>query len=135
MSLRVNRSLSVPLSEIELRTSTSSGPGGQHANRSQTRVEAVFRVRDSAAVSEQQKQRIIERLGDVVVATAQDERSQLRNRERALQRLAEKLSQALHVPRSRRATGPTRGSKERRLAGKRVRGITKSNRRKPSSDE
>lgn len=135
MSLRVNRSLSIPLSQIELRTSTSSGPGGQHANRSQTRIEAIFRVRDSDALSEQQKQRIIERLGDVVVATAQDERSQLRNRERALQRLAEKLAQALHVPRSRRATGPTRGSKERRLAGKRVRGITKSNRRKPSSDE
>ncbi|MBJ7348557.1 MAG: aminoacyl-tRNA hydrolase [Thermoleophilaceae bacterium] len=135
MSLRVNRSLSIPLGEIELRTSTSSGPGGQHANRSQTRIEAIFRVSDSNALTETQKLRITERLGEVVVATAQDERSQLRNRELALQRLGEKLAQALYVPRSRRATRPTRSSKERRLAGKRVRGITKSNRRKPSSDE
>ncbi|MBJ7348911.1 MAG: aminoacyl-tRNA hydrolase [Thermoleophilaceae bacterium] len=135
MSLRVNRSLSIPPNEIELRAGTSSGPGGQHANRSQTRIEAIFRVSDSNTLTETQKHRITERLGEVVVATAQDERSQLRNRELALQRLGEKLAQALYVPRSRRATRPTRSSKERRLAGKRVRGVTKSNRRKPSSDE
>ena len=125
----MTRSVVVPLGEIELRFSRSSGPGGQHAQKSETRVEAVFDVASSEALSETQKRRVIGRAGPVVRAVAQDERSQWRNRELALERLAEQLRQALRVERRRRATKPTAASVERRLEQKRRRSETKRLRR------
>jgi ribosome-associated protein len=133
-SIRVSRSVLLPLSEIELRVSRSSGPGGQHAQKSSTRVEAVFDVEVSSALTDVQKQRVIERAGPVIRAVAQDERSQLRNRELAIERLVEKLRAALAVPRTRVPTGPTRSSSERRLEGKRQRSRTKQLRRPPTDD-
>ena len=109
--LRVNAGLALPLAEIELRASRSSGPGGQHANVTASRVEAVFDVTASRALDERQRARLLERLGPVVTAVAQDARSQTRNRELALRRLAEKLAAALRVPRRRRPTKPTVASK------------------------
>lgn len=132
--LKVNESVSIPLSEIELRTSRSSGPGGQHANVTASRVEAVFDVEVSTALDEPQRARLIERIGPVVTAVAQDARSQARNRELALQRLAEKLSAALKVPRRRRPTRPTRASRERRLEQKRRAAERKRTRRRPAGD-
>src|ERR671918_2898593 len=113
--LRVTRSVSLPLSEIELRISRSSGPGGQHAQKSSTRVEAVFDVEASEALSGVQKRRVIARAGPVLKAVAQDERSQLRNRELATERLVSALREALKVERRRVATKPTAASRERRL--------------------
>ena len=130
-SIRVTRSVSLPLREVELRFSRSSGPGGQHAQRTESRVEAVFDVAASTALSERQKQRVVRRAGPVLRAVAQDERSQWRNRELALERLVETLREALRVPRERRPTAPTAASKERRLAQKRRRGETKRLRRPP----
>src|ERR687888_7596 len=118
-SIRVTRSVVVPLGEIELRTSRSSGPGGQHAQKSETRVEAVFDVAASAALSETQKRRVVSRAGPVLRAVAQDERSQWRNRELATERLVEQLREALRVPRKRRPTKPTQAAVERRLGQKR----------------
>jgi ribosome-associated protein len=130
-SIRVTRSVAVPLAEIELRTSRSSGPGGQHAQKSETRVEAVFDVEASTALSEVQKRRVIAKVGPVVRAVAQDERSQLRNRELALERLTAALREALRVPRRRVPTRPSAASKERRLDEKRRRGAVKRLRRLP----
>jgi ribosome-associated protein len=130
-SIRVTRSVAVPLSEIELRTSRSSGPGGQHAQKSETRVEAVFDVESSTALSEAQKRRVIAKAGPVLRAIAQDERSQLRNRELAVQRLTETLREALRVPRRRVPTKPSAASKQRRLDEKRRRGEVKRLRRLP----
>jgi ribosome-associated protein len=127
--LKVTRTVSVPLAEIELRTSRSSGPGGQHAQRSETRVEAVFDVEASATLSPAQKRRVIAKQGAVIRAVAQDERSQLRNRELALERLAERLGAALRVERRRAPTSPTKASRERRLADKKRRGEIKRLRR------
>ncbi len=135
MSLRVNSRVSVPLAEVELRTGPSSGPGGQHANRSQTRVEAVFRVFTSQALTDAQKQRVASKLGEVVVAVSQDERSQLRNREVALERLARKLEAALRVPKQRTPTKPSRAARERRLTTKKQRGEIKAARRRPTSGD
>jgi len=132
--LRVNASLSLPLDEIVIRTSRSSGPGGQHANVTASRVEAVFDVAASATLSETQRRRIIARLGPRVVAVAQDGRGQARNRELALARLAERLAAALKVRRPRRATRPTAASRERRLATKRRTGERKQARRRPEAD-
>jgi ribosome-associated protein len=132
-SIRVTQRVRIPLDEIELRVSRSSGPGGQHANTSETRVEAVFDVEASATLSERQKHRVLGRLGPVVRAVAQDERSQLRNRELALARLAERLREALRVERRRVPTRPTAASRERRLEEKRRRGDTKRLRRAPDS--
>jgi ribosome-associated protein len=129
--LRVNERLAIPLSEIELRTSRSSGPGGQHANVTASRVEAVFDVTASRSLDEARRQRLLDRLGTVVTAVAQDGRSQYRNRELALSRLAAKLGAALRVPRHRRPTKPTRASRERRLEGKRRTGERKRGRRRP----
>src|SRR5262245_52866121 len=98
-SIRVTQRVSIPLSEIELRVSRSSGPGGQHANTADTRVEAVFDVEASATLSDAQKRRVVGKVGPVVRAVAQDERSQLRNRELALERLAGRLREALKVER------------------------------------
>lgn len=131
-ALRIDERLSLPLSEIELRASRSSGPGGQHANVTASRVEAVFDVEASAALDEAQRTRLLERLGPVVTAVAQDARGQARNRELALERLAEKIAGALRVPRRRRATRPTRASREQRLEQKRRTGERKRARRPPA---
>ena len=130
-SLPVRPGLAIPLDEIELRTSRSSGPGGQHANVTASRVEAVFDVAASATLSDTQKARVTARLGPRVTASAQDTRSQLRNRELALQRLAERLGHALEVRRPRTATRPTKASKARRVDAKKRRGSIKQDRRKP----
>jgi len=127
--LVVNRELSIPLSEIELRASRSSGPGGQHANVTASRIEAVFDVESSSALSEVQRQRIRAKLGSRVTAVAQDARSQARNRSLALERLRNRLADALRVPKRRRATKPSRAGKERRLEQKRRRGELKRQRR------
>ena len=129
--LVVNRELSIPLSEIELRASRSSGPGGQHANVTASRIEAVFDVESSAALSEAQRQRLRAKLGPRVTAVAQDARSQARNRSLALERLRARLAEALRVPKRRRPTRPSRAAKERRLQGKRRRSELKRGRRRP----
>jgi ribosome-associated protein len=128
-SIRVTRSVVVPLGEIELRFSRSSGPGGQHAQKSETRVEAVFDVEASTSLSPAQKRRVIGRAGPVLRAVAQDERSQWRNRELAVERVVEQLRAALRVERRRVATKPTAASVERRLEQKRRRSRTKRLRR------
>jgi ribosome-associated protein len=130
-SIRVTRSVSIPRSEIELRFSRSSGPGGQHAQKSDTRVEAVFDVEASAALSEAQKRRVLAKAGPVLRAVAQDERSQWRNRELALERLADALRAALKVRRKRKPTKPSKTAVERRLETKRRRAATKRLRRPP----
>ncbi|HXY80827.1 MAG TPA: alternative ribosome rescue aminoacyl-tRNA hydrolase ArfB [Gaiellaceae bacterium] len=130
-SIRVTRTVTVPLAEIELRTSRSSGPGGQHAQKSETRVEAVFDVEASTALSPAQRKRVVAKAGPVLRAVAQDERSQLRNKELAVERLTAALREALRVPRQRRPTTPTAASKERRLEEKKRRGETKRLRRPP----
>jgi ribosome-associated protein len=124
----------IPLDEIELRTSRSSGPGGQHANVTASRVEAVFDVTASQALSDAQKARIRSRLGPRVTASAQDTRSQLRNRELALERMAERLARALEVAKHRTATRPTAASRRRRVDAKKRRGETKRARRRPDGD-
>src|SRR5215212_10276156 len=132
--LRIGRQAEVPLSEIELRTSRSSGPGGQHANVTASRVEAVFDVCASQSLSEEQQERIMARLGPVVRAVAQDTRSQARNRELALERLRGRLEAALTVPRRRRATKPTATARRRRVDTKRRRGELKRLRGRPPDD-
>jgi ribosome-associated protein len=132
--LRIDDSLSIPLAEVTLRTSRSSGPGGQHANVTASRVEAIFDVESSASLSESQRARLLRRAGARVVAVAQDERSQLRNRELALARLSERLASALRVPRQRRATRPTKASRTRRLTSKRQAAQRKRERRPPTAD-
>jgi ribosome-associated protein len=131
-SIRVTRSVVLPRSEIELRYSRSSGPGGQHAQKSETRAEASFGVEASSALTEAQKRRVIAKAGPVLRAVAQDERSQARNRELAVERVVDALREALRVERPRRPTKPTAGSRERRLEGKRRRSRTKRLRRPPS---
>jgi ribosome-associated protein len=128
-SIRVTRSVVVPRSEIELRTSRSSGPGGQHAQTSETRVEAVFDVETSSALTDAQKRRVIARAGPVLRAVAQDERSQLRNKELATERLVVALREALRVERRRVPTKPTEAARQRRLDDKRRRGELKRQRR------
>jgi ribosome-associated protein len=125
----------IPLSEVELRTSRSSGPGGQHANVTDSRVEAVFDVEASKAFGDAERARLLERLGPRVSAVAQDARGQLRNRELALERLRAKLAAALRVPRPRRPTKPTVASRERRLSGKRAGAQRKAARRPPQPEE
>ena len=127
----MTRSVVLPRSEIELRYSRSSGPGGQHAQKSETRAEAVFDVEASSALTETQKRRVKAKAGPVLRAIAQDERSQTRNRELAIERLVEQLREALRVPRARRPTKPTARSRERRLESKRRRSQTKRLRRPP----
>lgn len=132
--LRINDRLAIPLAEIELRTSRSSGPGGQHANVTASRVEAVFDVEASRTLDDLQRSRLLERAGATVTAIAQDARGQSRNRELALQRLAGKIAAALTVPRSRRATRPTKASRRRRLEQKRRTGDRKRGRRRPGGE-
>lgn len=130
-SIRVTRSVVLPLAEIDLRFSRSSGPGGQHANTAETRVEALFDVATSAALTDVQKRRVLAKTGPVLRAVAQDERSQWRNRELAVERLADQLRTALKVERQRVPTRPSRAAKERRLESKKRRGDTKKLRRPP----
>jgi ribosome-associated protein len=125
----------IPLAEIELKASRSSGPGGQHANVTASRVEAVFDVEASSALTDAQRQRLLERLGPRVSAIAQDARGQARNRELALQRLAAKLAEGLREPKKRRPTRPSRAAKERRLEQKRRSGERKRTRRRPADDD
>jgi ribosome-associated protein len=133
-SIRVTRSVSIPASEIRLRASRSSGPGGQHANTAETRVEALFDVDSSESLTDRQKQRVRSRAGAVVRAVAQDERSQARNRELAIERLVAKLREALRVERRRVATRPTKASVERRLEAKRRRSAVKRARGAPADE-
>jgi ribosome-associated protein len=120
-SIRVTRTVVLPLSDVVFRTSRSSGSGGQHAQKTETRVEAVLDVERSDALTEAQKRRVVARVGPVLRAVAQDERSQTRNRELALERLVAQLKEALRVPRKRRATKPSQAAVERRLDEKRRR--------------
>jgi ribosome-associated protein len=130
-AIRVTRSVLLPLAEIELRFSRSSGPGGQHANTAETRVEAILDVEASSALTEVQKRRVVAKAGPTLRAVAQDERSQWRNRELAVERLVEQLREALKVQRRRVATKPTKASRERRLESKKRRAQTKKLRRPP----
>ena len=125
----------IPVGEITLRASRSSGPGGQHANVTASRIEAVFQVEDSLSLNENEKTRIIRKLGPVVTAVSQDARSQTRNRDLAMERLESKLAGALAVPRRRRPTRPTRSSKAKRLESKRQHSEKKRTRRRPDPDE
>jgi ribosome-associated protein len=128
--LHIRPGLGIPLSEIELRASRSSGPGGQHANVTASRIEAIFDVAASATLSEGQRARVMARCGPRVTAVAQDARSQARNRALALERLAERLRRALEVQRPRTETKPTAASRRRRLDDKRRRAQTKQGRRR-----
>lgn len=130
-SIRVTRTVTLPLSEIEWRFSRSSGPGGQHAQKSETRVEAILDVEACSALTATQKARVRRKAGSVLRAIAQDERSQARNRELAVERLVAQLREALRVERPRRPTKPTAASRRRRLEQKRRRGETKQLRRRP----
>jgi len=132
--IRVTRSVSIDPDEVELRVSRSSGPGGQHANTAETRVEAVFDVEASGSLSAAQKRRVVGRAGRVLRAVAQDERSQARNRELAVERLVARLAEALRVERRRVPTRPTEASRERRLADKRRRSAVKRNRAEPGDE-
>jgi ribosome-associated protein len=127
----VGRGVSIPLSEVEIRASRSSGPGGQHANVTASRIEATFDPQASSALSDDQKRRVVARCGPVVRATAQDTRSQARNRELALERLRSRIESALATQRRRRPTKPTAASRHRRLESKRRRSDVKRQRRRP----
>jgi ribosome-associated protein len=130
-SIRVTRSVLLPLAELDLEFSRSSGPGGQHAQKSETRVVAVFDVESSSALTETQKKRVVARAGPVLRAVAQDERSRTRNIDLAVERLVGQLREALHVERKRVATKPSKAARERRLEDKKRRGETKRLRREP----
>ena len=134
-ALRPARGVTIPLHEVVVRASRSSGPGGQHANVTASRVEASFHVEASGALSAEQKERVAARCGPVVRGVAQDARSQARNRELALQRLEERLAKALHVPRARKPTKPSKASKVRRLEAKSRRSGIKRERRRPMSED
>jgi ribosome-associated protein len=133
--MALSAGVQIPLSEVTLRTSRSSGPGGQHANVTASRVEAIFDVDASAALTDDQKRRLTARLGPRVVAVAQDARSQARNRELALERLRRRLSAGLATRRPRRPTRPTAGSVQRRLATKRRQAERKQERRRPGRED
>ena len=133
--LEVTRDVTIPLAEITVRTSRSSGPGGQHANVTASRVEAVFDVAASRALNEDQRVRLMARSGPRITAVAQEARSQARNRELALERLRARIARGLHVRRPRRATKPGRAARERRLEAKRRRGSVKRARRRPDPSD
>lgn len=133
--LHIVGALELPLDELTIRTSRSSGPGGQHANVTASRVEVVFDVAASPTLSDAQRELLLQRLGPIVTAISQDARSQRRNREVALERLAERLRKGLHRDPPRRATRPTRGSVERRLGAKKRASQAKAARRRPSTDD
>ena len=133
--MRIARGIAIPLREIRLRASRSSGPGGQHANVTASRIEAVFDVEASSALSEDQKRRVMGRLGPRVTAVAQDARSQAQNRELALRRLQDRLAAALRVARERRPTRPTAASRRNRLSQKRQQSERKRGRRRPGFED
>lgn len=133
--LVVNRQVRVPFTEIDVRFSASGGPGGQHANKAATRVELTFDVAGSPSIPERHRERIVERLGPTVRVVVDEHRSQVRNRLLAYERLRARLASALHVEAPRRATKPSRGSKERRLKAKKQRSDTKANRRRPTTGD
>ena len=133
--MQIGRGVAIPLSEIVIRASRSSGPGGQHANVTASRIEASFDVNASQSLSEQHKRQILARAGPRVVAVAQDARSQARNRELALDRLQRRLASVLRVQRPRRATRPSAAATRRRLEAKRRQAQRKQTRRRPESGE
>jgi ribosome-associated protein len=133
--LEVTRDVTIPLAEIAVRTSRSSGPGGQHANVTASRVEAVFDVAASRALTEDQRARLMARFGPRITAVAQEARSQARNRELALERLRTRIARGLHVRRPRRPTKPGRAARERRMAAKRRRSDVKRARRRPDPSD
>jgi ribosome-associated protein len=133
--MAVTRDVAIPLSEIAVRTSRSSGPGGQHANVTASRVEVVFDASASPSLSEAQRERVMAKCGPVVRAVAQDARSQARNRDLALERLRERLARALHVPRPRRPTRPSKASRVRHEQSKRRQAQRKRERRRPAADD
>ena len=132
--LHVSGGLTIPLSEITLRTSRSSGPGGQHANVTASRVEAIFDVGASSSLTDAQRERLLARAGTRLVAVAQDERSQTRNRALALERLSQRIAGALTVQRARRPTRPSAASRTRRLQEKKRASRRKTERRRPAAD-
>lgn len=134
-TLRITERVRIPLADVTVRASRSSGPGGQHANVTASRIEARLDLRTCGGLSDAQRDRVVARLGPSVAAVAQEARSQHRNREVALERLAARVREAIHVDRPRTATKPTRGAKERRLAAKRLRSGHKAARRKPRLDD
>ena len=134
-SLRVNRSLSIPLDEISWRATTSGGPGGQHANRTASRVDVRFDVERSAALGPRQRARLLEVFGPAVRASSSTERSQARNRQIALERLGQRLADALAVAPPRRPTRPSTGARQRRLEDKRHRATIKRQRQRRADDE
>jgi ribosome-associated protein len=133
--LQINHALAIPLDEVTMRASRSSGPGGQHANVTASRIEASFDVAASSTLDDAQKRRVTARCGPVVRAVAQDARSQARNRALALERLAARIARALEVPRTRRPTKPTRASRTRRLEAKRRASERKRGRRPPAGED
>ncbi|MGE4425683.1 MAG: alternative ribosome rescue aminoacyl-tRNA hydrolase ArfB [Solirubrobacteraceae bacterium] len=133
--LRINGSVRIPMADIVVRASRSSGPGGQHANVTASRIEVTVDLRTAAGLSEAQRARAMERLGPVARAVAQDARSQSRNRDLALERLAQRVREALYVEPPRRPTRPTAGSKRRRVEAKGRRGQVKQQRRRPRMDD
>jgi len=133
--LRVTPAVSIPLAEIELRVSRSSGPGGQHANVTASRVQAMFDVASSPSLTEPQRRRAMGKVGPRLIAVSQDARSQARNRELAVERLRARLAAALAVPRPRRATAPTRAARRRRLEAKRRNSARKQARRPPAAED
>jgi ribosome-associated protein len=133
-SIRISSSLRIPMSELQFRFSRSSGPGGQHANKVSTRVELRFDVARSPSLGPRQRSRLIDRLGPEVRIVADDERSQVRNRQRAVQRFRDRMADALRVETPRRPTRPSRAARERRLTDKRLRSERKRNRRLDPDD-
>ena len=133
--LQINRRVSLPIDEIAIKSMRSSGPGGQHANVTDSRIEASFDIAASTSLGDRDRELLLERLGPVVRAISQDHRSQLRNRELALERLAQKLATGLYVQPHRTKTKPTRGAKERRLKAKRQGAERKKGRQRPGSDD
>jgi ribosome-associated protein len=134
-SIHIRGSVQIPRSEIDVITTTSGGPGGQHANRAATKVELRYDIASSTALSEAQRRRVIDRIGPELRVSAGDERSRARNLALAEQRLVDRLRAALDVPPPRRATRATRASKERRLSAKQRRSQLKSHRRRPRDDD
>ena len=133
MAIEINQSLVIPDAELDWKYTTSGGPGGQHANRSSTRVQLSWNIAESGAIGESMRDRLATKLGDVVRVDVDDHRSQTRNKDVAAERLAGKVRGALVRPRNRKATKPTRGSQRRRLEGKKRKSQTKKLRQKPKN--
>jgi ribosome-associated protein len=133
--LRVNRSLLIPLDELEWRFTPSGGPGGQHANRSNTRAEVRFDIAGSPSLGPRQRARLLERFGPAIRIAVDAERSQLRNRAVAQERLAARLNTALRVDKERRPTAPSQAARRHRLEEKRRRSLQKQQRRPPAPND